>query len=513
MGIERWTITAADEFRPDPNLIERIFARDGSVWGPGEDDPATRLGWLDLPHEMAPEVPGLSQFASEAAAGGFRDVVVLGMGGSSLAPEVWARTFGLAPGYPELTVLDTTHPAAVRAATETLDLDRTLWIVSSKSGGTVETMSLYRHFRSLHDNGASFVAITDAGTSLATLAAKEGFRSTFINPSDIGGRYSALSLFGLVPAAVIGVDLNELLARARDMAAACMPETPAASNSALQIGTAIASLAKTGRDKLTWLISPAIESFGPWVEQLIAESTGKRGVGITPVVGEPVAEPGGYGPDRAFVHLFVAGDPTHSDAVQRLKETGNPVIEIQLHGSLDLGAEMWRWELAVAVAGAVLGINAFDQPDVEAAKKAARSSLDSDAAIDWPEDDPDDLFAGTGPPELVCLLAFVNSDENARAALRAARAKLLTRYGVASSVGFGPRYLHSTGQLHKGGPSHVRALVVLEAGGNDVPIPGSNFGFGRLIAAQAEGDARALAAAGRRVARTSLARFEKWASS
>jgi transaldolase/glucose-6-phosphate isomerase len=512
VSIGAWTITGVDGLHADPDLVPRIFRRDPSAWGPGDDDPAERLGWLELPERMATESPALTDFASAVASEDIAEVVLLGMGGSSLAPEVWAQTFGSAPGYPTLTVLDSTHPSVVRAVTEALDLNRTLWIVSSKSGGTVETMSLYRHFRSLRDDGSAFIAITDPDTSLERLADDAGFRATFLNPPDIGGRYSALSFFGLVPAALLGVDIDRLLATAQVMAKACGPETDPGSNSALQIGSAIASLAKAGRDKLTWLISPGVQAFGNWVEQLIAESTGKRGRGIAPIVGEPAVPASLYGPDRSFVHLMCSGDSTHSQRVRELTHAGNPIIEIEMGDPYELGAEMWRWELATAVAGSVLGINAFDQPDVEAAKKAARAAIDSAEEIDWREDDPDELFAGISPPELAALLLFAPRDEEARAAMAAARAKLV-RKSVATSAGFGPRYLHSTGQLHKGGPPRVRALVVLDYPAEDVPIPGSEFGFARLVAAQALGDARALEAAGRRVARTTRNRFELWANS
>jgi transaldolase/glucose-6-phosphate isomerase len=511
VGTGRWTITGADGLRASPDLIDRIFARDPSVWGPGDDDPADRLGWLDLPGDMAAEIPRLNSFADTAATG-IDHVVLLGMGGSSLAPEVWSKTFGSAPRRPTLKVLDSTHPSVVRAVTNEIDLDRTLWIVSSKSGGTVETMSLYRHFRSLRDDGSAFVAITDPQTSLENLALEDGFRASFLNPPDIGGRYSALSFFGLVPAALIGTDLNKLLAGARAMAGDSDPETEPASNSALQIGTAIATLAVSGRDKLTWLISPKVGAFGDWVEQLIAESTGKRGLGITPIVGEPSLPLPLYGPDRAFVHLKCFGDSTHSRRIDELRQAGHPMIEIEIDGPYDLGAEMWRWELTTAIAGAVLGINAFDQPDVEAAKTAARAAVESSEEIRWRDDEPGELFDGIEPPELAALLLFGPPDSDARAAMQAARSKL-AQSRVASSVGFGPRYLHSTGQLHKGGPSRVRALVVLDDPDDDVPIPGSDFGFARLVAAQALGDARALEHAGRRVARTTRSRFERWATS
>ena len=504
-----WRITGV-EVDPQPGLIEGIWARDPAVWGPGEDDPRNRLGWLDLPERMAADVARLEDFVAEGP--GISTVALLGMGGSSLAPEVFARILGPAPGRPVLEVADSTHPAEVIGLTGRLDLERTAWIVSSKSGTTIETMSLYRHFRALRDKGDAFIAITDPGTPLETLAGDEDFGEVFLNPPDIGGRFSALSLFGLVPAALTGVDLDRLLAGAATAKKASGPDAEPGTNSALVIGTAIAELAKQGRNKLTWVVSEAIESFGDWVEQLIAESTGKNGTGICPIVGEPIAPPEAYGDDRVFVHLSLAGDPVHDDFTSALRSAGHPVVSGELPDASALGAEMFRWEVATAVAGAVLGINAFDQPDVEAAKQGARDALASADEKEWPNESPEELFAGTGPGELVALLAFAPRTPATEAAVARARTKLVTSRGIATSAGFGPRYLHSTGQLHKGGPKGVRALVVLDEPAEDVPIPGSDHGFAALVTAQALGDAEALVKAGRRVACTRWATFEAWAN-
>jgi glucose-6-phosphate isomerase len=498
--------------RVDPELARRIWERDPSLWPSGEDDPRERLGWLDLPERMPVQIDRLRRFARSIASEGVRTVVLLGMGGSSLAPEVWATTFGAGKGYPSLEVADSTHPDDVRALTGALDLGQTIWLVSSKSGGTVETMSLYRHFRSLRADGDAFVAITDPGTSLERLAGEEGFRETFVNPPDIGGRYSALSFFGLVPAALLGVDLDGLLERARDMARACGPDEPVEDNPGIALGATVAHWALGGRDKLTFLISEPIASLGDWIEQLIAESTGKEGRGITPVVREPHAEPSFYAGDRAFVHVRLADDDAYDEFILRLERGGHRVVTMQMADRLDVGGEMYRWEFATAVAGSLLGVNAFDQPDVEAAKRNAREALES-SVPEWPDDDPDALFAGIAAPELAALLIFAPRTDETHAVLEAARSKLLNRHAVATSAGFGPRYMHSTGQLHKGGPARLRALVVLAQPSGDVPIPGTDYGFARLVTAQALGDVRALEGTGRRVARMSWPRFAEWATS
>jgi glucose-6-phosphate isomerase len=495
------------ETAPDVALVTRIWGRDSSAWAPGEDDPADRLGWLELPEEMQAEVAELQSFASKVESEGISSVVLLGMGGSSLAPEVFARTFDAGTSRPSLIVLDSTHPDQIRAVNERLDPDTTMFIVSSKSGGTIETISLYRYFRAHIDDGKRYVAITDPGTSLEKLATAEDFRVVFQNRSDIGGRYSALSHFGLVPAALIGAPLDDLLAGAADMAQACRQPDPR--NPGLALGYAIGKAAGAGNDKLTFSISPAIGSFGVWVEQLIAESTGKQGRGIVPIVDEPGTEGAPYGPDRAFVSLHLEDGPREEPAAPL---PGAPMIDIVSPSSHALGAEMFRWEFATAVAGSLLGINAFDQPNVESAKRVTRELLESGTDIDWPEEDPDEVFRDASPPELACLLAFAPSSPSNRETLAIARRKVLLDHGVATMSGFGPRYLHSTGQLHKGGKKNVRALVILDRPENDVPIPDSPHTFGRLITAQAAGDAKALEEAGQRVIRTTWQRLQEWAT-
>jgi transaldolase / glucose-6-phosphate isomerase len=495
-------------FEVPAGLAGRIWGKDPSAWPSGEDDPADRLGWLDPPVEMAGEVDRLEAFAAEVRADGVDRVALLGMGGSGLAPEVFGAMLASSGGA-HLEICDSTHPVSVLRGTETVAGEGSLFLVSSKSGGTVETMSLYRHFRSRHDDGRSFVAITDPGTSLEELAREEGFRTAFLNPPDIGGRFSALSFFGLVPAALVGAKLDDLLGSARAISEACRREGP--DNPGLALGAAIGSLARAGRDKLTFLMPEGLLPFGDWVEQLIAESTGKHGRGITPVVREPLVVPERYGHDRAFVHLRTPGADDLASLAPALADLDHPVVSLEMSAAEDVGAEMFRWEFATAVACSIIGVNAFDQPDVEAAKKAARAALESPAEDTWPEDDPDSLFDGAGAGELACLLAFAPPSRDAAATLEAGRRKLVERSGIATSAGFGPRYLHSTGQLHKGGPPTVRALVILDVPTEDVPIPGSEHGFARLVSAQAFGDAEALGRAGRRVARTSWGRFETWA--
>jgi transaldolase/glucose-6-phosphate isomerase len=335
-GTKSWEISGID-VEPSGELAAKVWTKDSSAWGPGDDDPADRLGWLTLPDVMEGQIESLQLFARNVAED-VDHVVLLGMGGSSLAPEMFARTFGSAPGYPSLIILDTTHPAEVHAVTDTIDPDRTLFLVSSKSGGTIETISLYRHFRSVADDPQRFVAITDPETSLEYLAAQEGFLTTFINPPDIGGRYSALSFFGLVPAALIGADLPRLVASASEMVNACERCVPPEDKPGLMLGTAVAKLAAAGRDKLTFVISDAVASFGDWVEQLIAESTGKQQKGIVPIVGEPLADPEIYGHDRVFVHVRVDGDGSNDAFVEAVSRLGHPVITMRLPDPYALGA-------------------------------------------------------------------------------------------------------------------------------------------------------------------------------
>ncbi|MGH8936764.1 MAG: bifunctional transaldolase/phosoglucose isomerase [Acidimicrobiia bacterium] len=506
-----WQLHNLEDEAPG-GLAAKIWTKDASAWGEGEDDPAERLGWLELPEKMDDQVRRLQAFAKRVVEDGIRHVVLLGMGGSSLAPEMFMEVFGSAREHPSLAVLDSTHPERIRAVAQGIDPDKSLFLVSSKSGTTTETISLYRYFRSQIDDGRHFVAITDPGSPLEGLAGEEGFRATFTNPPDIGGRYSALSYFGLVPAALIGADLEAVLSaghRSMNAAERCVPD---GHNPGLVIGAAIARLAKQGRDKLTFLISEPIASFGSWVEQLVAESTGKRGTGIVPIVGEPQVDPERYGADRAFVHIRLDGDRSQDGFVESLVEAGHPLIAVRVPDPAGIGAEIYRWEFAIAVAGAELGINPFDQPDVESAKRTTREILEEAEEIEWAEEDPAHLFEGLEPPEYVAVLAFVAPTDEHLTTIAAARRRLLLEHEVASMGSFGPRYLHSTGQLHKGGPPRLRALVVFDRPSDDLAIPGRDYGFAHLIAAQAEGDAHALRQAGRRVARTTWERFEAWAT-
>ncbi|HEX2196374.1 MAG TPA: glucose-6-phosphate isomerase, partial [Actinomycetota bacterium] len=423
-----WRIEGFDEAPPE-DLAARIWKRDATVWGPGDDDPADRLGWLDLPDTIRGELAPVEAFVRDT--GAYMDeVVLLGMGGSSLAPEVFATCFGARDGYPQLVVLDSTHPAQIEPVAEALVGTDNLFLVSSKSGGTIETASLYAYFRARAADARSFAAITDPGTSLQELGEREGFGGVFLNPPDVGGRYSALSLFGLVPAALCGVDLDAVLGRAAAMAAACGASVAPAENPGLVLGFALGRLAQEGRDKVTFVTSPGLAPFGDWVEQLIAESTGKRGSGIVPVVGEPVPEI--YGDDRVLVHLRLQGDdlPEPPD--------GHPVVRLEVAGPEELGAQMFLWEFATAVAGAVLGINAFDQPDVEAAKEAARAALESDDEPEWEEDDVDELFTGAAPGDYAAFLAFAPRTAEGRQVLDAAREKVARARGIATTAGFGP---------------------------------------------------------------------------
>jgi glucose-6-phosphate isomerase/transaldolase/glucose-6-phosphate isomerase len=438
------------------------------------------------------------------------DVLLLGMGGSSLAPEVFRRTLGSAPGRPRLHVLDTTSPRRIRRVTEAIDARRFHALVASKSGSTIEVRTLFAHYRAVAagvgEPGARFTAITDPGTGLEELARAEGFRACFTNDPDIGGRYSALSCFGLVPAAVLGADVDGLLDRAAGMAAACLDDGPAASNPGCVLGAALGAAAGAGRDKLTLLLSPEIESLGLWVEQLVAESTGKDGRGIVPVVGEPWVGAGALGNDRLFVASRVAGGRNEGlDArVAELQAAGCPVLTIDLDGPLDLGAAMFRWEHATAVAGHVLGIQPFDQPDVQSTKAATMRILDAlrrgESLPDEAGGDGGRLLRAARPGDYVALMVYGDPSSELLDALDELRAAVGRSLRLATTLGIGPRFLHSTGQLHKGGAANGVFLQIL-LDEEDVPVPGEHFGFRELLGAQAGGDLDALRAAGRRVAR------------
>ena len=512
-----------------------IWRREPSVWS---TDPsvhekiANRLGWMTSPPLMANAVPRLLEFAERVKRDGFTDVVLLGMGGSSLAPETLRGVLGVAPGWPRFHVLDSTDPAAVLAACT--PPRTTLYLLASKSGTTIEPNSMAAYFRHrLEESGVPrwaghFVAITDAGTELEARARAEGFRDLFVNPSDIGGRYSAVSFFGLVPAALMGLHVAVIVAWAQAMLAAAEPGFgTAAANPAVALGLAMGTGARNGRDKLTLIMPPALEPFGLWVEQLVAESTGKNGTGIVPIAGEPLAEPATYGTDRLFVRIRLHGsfdEEMRDTEVRALRESGAPVVEIDLAEPSALGAEFVRWEIATAVAGALMGINPFDEPNVQQAKDATRAILQSymathQLAVPAPDrilpgeialtlsDAARDTLHGQGADALLTLLrqgdylgllAYLGPDPELAAVLQEFRRAVRDRTGAATMFGYGPRYLHSTGQLHKGGPNTGVFLLITASPRQDVPIPGQPFSFGTLEQAQALGDFASLGAEKRR---------------
>lgn len=520
----------------------RVYARDASVWGAWEAQAAReireRLGWLDAVEAFSPRAPELDLFAARVQEEGTDSVVLLGMGGSSLAAEVARRTFGAGEGRPRLLVLDSTDPEAVRRIESQVDLAATLFLVASKSGTTLETMSFYRYFRArveevMGAGGDRFVAITDPGTPLAEEAAASGFRACFENPPDIGGRYSALTYFGLVPMALSGVPTGDLLDRARAMRALCGPVVPASHNPGTRLGTALATLALRGRDKVTFLATGALGSFGLWAEQLIAESTGKNGRGLVPIADETLGDPSEYGPDRVFVWLGLEDEveqATH--ALERL-EAEHPVLRFPLPDRLALGGEFYRWEFAVATAGALLHINPFDQPNVEESKRNARQVLsewrdreqpvdeapvaqDGQLTVYWgggnslptsnrsPAAAIESIAGLAARGDYVAILPYFAETAEREGAIEALRARLRSARHIATTVGYGPRYLHSTGQLHKGGPATGIFLLLTADPPVEIDIPGQEAGFGRLMLAQALGDFRSLAAHGRRVARIHL---------
>lgn len=508
----------------DRAWAHRLFARDVSLWtteGKVGADIADRLGWLDAPTHFTDDIPGLEGFGDGIVAAGFTTAVVAGMGGSSLAPDVLHRTFGSQDGYLALRVLDSTDPDAVAAVLDDLDPLRTLILVASKSGTTVEPNAFLaaawdRTDRALgaishhswQNPGATVAAITDPGKSLEAMAHHDQFREVFLNPPDIGGRYSALTYVGLVPASLIGLDLDPLLESAVAMLRACQEPDPAR-NPGVSLGIAMGVLARNGRDKLTFLPDDEIASFGSWAEQLIAESTGKHGVGIVPIDLEPLGAPDAYGDDRVFVRIALDGgtDGGRTDLVQRLEAAGHPVIRIAIADPIDLGGEFVRWEVATAIAGIVLGIDPFDQPNVEEAKQLTRDVLaraergePAPAAVAAIRAaDPDlslalaDHLRRVRPDAYLALQAFIAPSSTRDEAMARIRARLRDSTRRATTAGYGPRFLHSTGQLHKGGAPIGWFVQLTSDHPRDRDIPGWPYTFGQLIDAQADGDFAAIA--------------------
>ncbi|MGH2741189.1 MAG: bifunctional transaldolase/phosoglucose isomerase [Thermoleophilaceae bacterium] len=491
-------------------VAKRVWQRDESLWGgPGVPEIGNRLGWLTISEKMLEHAPELNEFVEQANADGFTDAVLLGMGGSSLGPEVIRRSYGQIPGALRLQVLDSTDPGAVLAVERAVDLETTLFIVSSKSGGTIETLSHMRYFleRSGGD-GRRFVAVTDPGSPLVDLAHERGFRHVFENDPDIGGRYSVLSYFGLVPAALAGVNVEALLHRAQVAEQNCTHFDESASNSGLWMGIAMGELAAQGRDKATFVVSEPISSFGLWVEQLIAESTGKHGKGILPVAGEPLGGPDAYGHDRVFAYLRDPenADPETDAKIEALARAGHPTVTVAVHGPADLGRIFFFAEFATAVSGWALGINPFDQPNVQEAKdNTAKILAESLAPVraepgpsrtaGLPELEPgslDELLDGAAPPHYVAIMGYVQPSEEFDDAVDDLRVRIRDRTKATTTFGYGPRFLHSTGQYHKGGPPNGLFVQLVHDGTEDAEIPEAGYGFRHLKNAQALGDLQTL---------------------
>jgi glucose-6-phosphate isomerase len=505
----------------DEDVAGRVAREDATLWGglgspPAPPEIADRLGWLTIAERMLGELDDLEAFADAVAAEGLRDVVLLGMGGSSLAPEVFRRCFGHHPDRPRLHVLDSTDAATIRAVKDTVELERTLFLVSSKSGGTIEPLSLFAHFWSLVEEGSNFAAITDPGSSLEKLAKEHGFRKVFAGEENIGGRYSALSPFGIVPAALIGVDVRSLLEGAKAAWQTAIGGNDAEADTlpaGVSLGAMFSALAQAGRDKLTFVISESLPGLGLWLEQLVAESTGKHGTGILPVAEEPLGEPSVYGDDRVFAYL---SDPLTPELgvdsrMQALARAGHPVITIPTEGPADLGRVFLLAELAVAVAGWGLQINPFDQPNVQQAKDATNRVLaEYEQTRALPEvADADSvtlsaLLGDASPPDYVAIMGYVQPSAGFDAAAAELRVAIRKVTKATTTFGYGPRFLHSTGQFHKGGPKTGRFLQLLHDGPEDVEIPGKPFTFTTLKNAQAIGDLDTLRALERPSARVRL---------
>ncbi len=482
-------------------VSRRVWGKDFTLWGSEPDGIADRLGWLTIAEQSLEHLEDVEEFVEEVRAAGFTDCALLGMGGSSLATEVMRRSFpDPREGFLELHVLDSTHPDAVAGLADRLPLETTLFVVSSKSGGTLELKSFLAYFLERAGDPTHFVAITDPGTALEREAGERGFRAVFAGSPEIGGRYSALSAFGILPAALMGIDVRALLERAEVAVHATQPSLAGEQNAALWLGCTLGGLARRGRDKLTWIVDEPLASFGLWVEQLVAESTGKQGTGIVPVAGEPLAAPEAYGDDRVFVHLRNADEPDAGaeEKLSALAGAGHPVLTLAFADALDLGAQFFLWEFAVAVAGAVLAINPFDQPNVQGAKDLTAETIAAyvrDGSFPEEDDGPplEELLRDVKPGAYVAIMAYLPPSEENDRALERLRVEIRDRHQVATTVGYGPRFLHSTGQLHKGGPpSGVFVQLVDPHPREGLEVPGAGYDFAALVRAQAIGDGQAL---------------------
>jgi len=508
----------------EQNIAERIWKHDPAVWKEKPEDDkelSNRLGWLNLASSMKDSVKEITDFANEVKSE-FSSVVLLGMGGSSLAPEVFAKTFGGAQGYPALVILDSTHPYSVKKILETHDMAKTLFVVSSKSGGTIETMSFFHTFFDAVKKvspapGKNFIALTDPGSGLEKMAKENGFRKIFSTPAEVGGRFSALTPFGMVPAALIGMDIASFLNEAALMTEACSAGCDVANSPGFYFGALLGELALNNINKVTVFASPEISSFPAWAEQLVAESTGKDGVGILPVADERFEGVDKYGKDRVFVSIELkdGNNSVNLDAKNQLIKAGYPVIEMILKDKYALAQEFFRWEVATAMAGAVLEINPFDQPNVQLAKTLAGESLAaykangslpvsapvitgekvevySPAGAATAKGALEEFLSQAAEGNYAAINCFAPMTEEAQAVLTKLRIGIRNKYKIATTLGFGPRFLHSTGQLHKGDGNKGLFIVITSDPGNDIDVPGQGYSFGTLIAAQGQGDIKAL---------------------
>jgi transaldolase/glucose-6-phosphate isomerase len=536
-------VDEAKEVARSEGWARRLWSRHADLWT-GADE-GQWLGWLDAAEGKGVDIAALEAFQAEVAEAGFIHAIVLGMGGSSLGPEVIAETFGARPEHPKLLVLDSTDPDQIARVEAEIDPARTLFIVSSKSGSTLEPDILSRHFMAAAEAavganaaGSHFIAITDPGSALEKTATEKGYRRVFHGDPSIGGRYSVLSNFGMVPAAVMGLDVRAFLASAAMMARACGASAPPAANPGLELGLVIGEAARAGRDKLTFIVSNGLSDLGAWLEQLLAESTGKHGKGVIPIAAEPMGRAGVYGRDRLFAYIRLDGDdPDHDEHVRALEEAGHPVVRITLANRDTIGQEFVRWEVATAIAGAVIGINPFDQPDVEASKIKTRALTDAyEKTGEWMPEKPAaeahglavfadaanlDALTKAGATlsvdallsehikranggDYLALLAYVDRSHEHTEALQKLRGKLRDHTHAATALGFGPRFLHSTGQAYKGGPNSGVFIEITHDAARDLAVPGRKFSFGLVEQAQAKGDLGVLEERGRRVLRVNL---------
>src|SRR6266496_1199010 len=490
-----------------PGRVARLWKGDATLWS-GSDE-ANWLGWLGIVDQQLANLTAFRRIADDAKDGGFTSILLLGMGGSSLCPEVLEKTFGHIPGFPRLHVLDSTDPAQIKTFESKVDLSKTLFVVASKSGSTLEPNIYKQYFFhrvkqvvGADQAGSRFIAITDPGSKMQRVAESDHFRHIFYGLASIGGRYSALSNFGMVPASLMGIDTAEFLKRTKKMVDASSASVPVEENPAVVLGLILGIAALQGRDKLTIIASPGISDLGAWLEQLIAESTGKDGKGIIPVDREELGAPAVYGSDRIFAYLRHEGSvsPQQDTAVHVLEQAGQPVVRIALDDIYDLGQEFFRWEIATAVAGSVIGINAFNQPDVEASKVVTRELT---SAYEKTGSLPAHL-GGISAGDYFALLGYIEMNDAHEAALQKMRHAVRDKKRVATCLGFGPRFLHSTGQAYKGGPNRGVFLQITCDDAADLPVPEQKYTFGIVKAAQARGDFQVLADRGRRALRVHI---------